>query len=972
MSTAQELAGRVSLGTSVFSLLNEKISSALSEMGLSEPTEPQIKAIPPILEGENVLLVAPTGSGKTEAALLPVFSKFLEMPQKEGISILYITPLRALNRDMFKRISVWAQLLGLSVEVRHGDTAAKIRRKQALKPPNMLLTTPETLQAILPGGLMRKNLSNVRFVIVDEVHDLAEDRRGAQLTIALERLKEATENDFQRIGLSATVGNPKEIASFIAGTNRQVRVVDVFPPKSYRYTVEYPVPDQRDYDLAGELNIAPEAAARIGRILDLVNSHVSTLVFVNSRTNAEMLGHKLRELTKDIAVHHGSLSKEERTTIEDKFKDGTLKALICTSTLELGIDIGNVDFAVQYLSPRHVSSLIQRIGRSGHRLDKVSQGVIVTAFPDDTLEAIAAVRRAYRNLSEPIRFHENALDVLAHQIAGILMDKGKVTVDEVYNIVHRAYPYRDLSKAKFLEVVKYLGMLRELWLEGEVLGKTERTRRYYYNNLSMIPDERRYPVIDVVSDGKIGTVGEEFMALRARLGLNFLCAGKVWRIVQIEDETGRVYVIPAEDPFAADPGWDGELLSLPIEIAEESGRFRQEIADELRRLGDTGKALGKVAEKLSVKPEALRDIVNEINEHLKRGLPVPTHNLILVEGFGNYFIIHSCFGETVNATLGCIFDAILSDRDLITGWWHDAFRILIEAPRKVEPRDLEKIPAMLFSLDEDAVEKAFNEYLEARFPFAERMKFIAERFGALPRGRLAGPEMISQMPARFKDTPIYEETIREVMAEKVDLPSVKRIMASIKSGEIQVRTLFSHESPSPIAYHMLAKYADVPEFMAPRQVLLSNIERMKRSIEARKIGLLCLSCRDWTIETRVRDLPEKPVCGKCGAGLLTSLRRKENVEKLMGVLNRRIKKEQIAEEELKELSNARRAADLTLSYGRQAIIALQVNGVGPETASRILGKMHVNEDDFYIDLLKAKIQFLRTRQYWDDKNFRSS
>jgi ATP-dependent Lhr-like helicase len=953
--------------TSIFSLLNEKVSSALSKMGLSEPTEPQVKAIPPILKGENVLLVAPTGSGKTEAALLPVFSRFLETSRKEGISILYITPLRALNRDMLKRISVWAQLLGLSVEIRHGDTAAKIRRKQALKPPDMLLTTPETLQAILPGSLMRKNLSNVCFVVVDEVHELAEDRRGAQLTIALERLREATENDFQRIGLSATVRNPKEIAAFIAGTNRPVKVVEVFPPKSYSYTVEYPVPDQHDYDLAGDLNLAPEAAARIRRILDLVNSHVSTLIFVNSRTNAEMLGHKLGALSKDIAVHHGSLSKEERTAIEDKFKDGNLKALICTSTLELGIDIGNVDFAVQYLSPRHVSSLIQRVGRSGHRLDKLSQGVIVTAFPDDTLEAVASVRRAYKNLSEPIRFHENALDVLAHQVAGILMDKGKLKVDEAYGIVRRAYPYRNLSKAKFLEVVKYLSALRELWLEGEVLGKTERTRRYYYGNLSMIPDERRYPVIDVVSDHKIGVVGEEFMALRARIGLNFLCAGKAWRIVQIEDETGRVYVIPAEDPFAADPGWDGELLPLPIEIAEESGRLRQEIADELSKLGDPEKALIKVAEKLSVKSAVLREVVDEVNEHIKRGLPVPTDNLILVEGFGNYFIIHSCFGETVNVTLGCIFDAILSDHDLITGWWHDAFRILIEAPRKVETRDLEKLPALLLSLSDDAVEKAFSEYLDARFPFSERMKFIAERFGALPRGRLAGPELLSQLPSRFRDTPVYEETIREVMAEKVDLQSVKKIMASIKSGEIKVKTFFSHDTPSPIAYHILAKYADVPEFMAPRQVLLSNMERMKKSIEARKIILLCLSCRDWTAETRVHDLPEKPVCGKCGAGLLTSLRRKEDVEKLKEVLNRRIKKEQLADEELKELSNARRSADLALSYGKQAITALQVKGVGPETASRILGKMHTNEEDFYMDLLKAKIQFLRTRQFWDDK-----
>jgi ATP-dependent Lhr-like helicase len=250
------------------------------------------------------------------------------------------------------------------------------------------------------------------------------------------------------------------------------------------------------------------------------------------------------------------------------------------------------------------------------------------------------------------------------------------------------------------------------------------------------------------------------------------------------------------------------------------------------------------------------------------------------------------------------------------------------------------------------------------------MKFIAERFGALPRGKMAGTELLSQMPARFRNTPVYEETLREVMAEKVDLASVKKVMSLIKSGKIEVQTLFSAQSPSPIAYHILAKYADVPELMAPKQVLLSNIERMKMSIEARKVNLFCLSCSDWTLEARIRDIPEKPVCEKCGAGLLTSIRRQQDLENLKTIFQRRMKGEKLDEEELKELSGARRRADLTLSYGKQAIIALQVKGVGPETAFRILGKMHVNEDEFYMDLLKAKIQFLRTRQYWNGKDSR--
>ncbi|MCW4026459.1 MAG: DEAD/DEAH box helicase, partial [Candidatus Bathyarchaeota archaeon] len=695
----------------VFSLLADPVRSALTELGFSKPTEPQVMAIPLILKGENVLLVAPTASGKTEAALLPVFSNFLAIPERRGISILYITPLRALNRDMVRRLSRWADLLRFSVEVRHGDTTTKIRRRQALKPPDMMVTTPETLQAILPGSLMRNHLSNVRFVIIDEVHEIAEEKRGVQLTLALERLREATGRDFQRIGLSATVGNPKEVAGFIAGTGRPVTIAEVASPKDYRYSVEYPVPAEKDYDLAGELNTAPEAAARIRRIMDLIDSHTSTLVFVNSRTNAETLGHKLGALSSGVAVHHGSLSREERATIEDRFKEKVLKALICTSTLELGIDIGHVDLSVQYLSPRQVSNFIQRVGRSGHRPNMVSEGVIVTAYPDDTLESVAAVRRATNKLLEPIRIQDNALDVLAHQVAGILMDMSQSTVDEAFRITRRAYPYRNLSRDKFVDVVNYLDVLRELWLEGDVLKRSRRTRPYYYGNLSMIPDERRYPVIDIISDRKIGTVGEEFMALRARLGLNFLCKGKAWRIVQIEDETGRVYVVPAEDPFAAAPGWDGEMIPLPIELAEEAGKLRGEIAEELNRLGEPTKVLESIAGRLSVDPLSLRDVVNEINEHIERKIPVPTHNLILIEAYDKYVVINSCFGELVNRTLGAIFDAILSDHDLISGWWNDGYRILVEMLRKVEPRDLKRLPSLLYDLSDEDVDKAFDDYL---------------------------------------------------------------------------------------------------------------------------------------------------------------------------------------------------------------------------------------------------------------------
>ncbi|MEM3553619.1 MAG: DEAD/DEAH box helicase [Candidatus Bathyarchaeia archaeon] len=955
----------------VFKLLAKPIQEGLVELGFSKLTLPQVLAVPHILAGENVLLIAPTGSGKTEAVLLPVFSNFIQHKEKKGIGIVYVTPLRALNRDLLKRLSFWASRLDITVEVRHGDTELRLRRRQAISPPNMLVTTPETLQAVLPGARMKEHLRHVRWVVIDEVHELASSKRGTQLTVALERLYDIAGKEFQRIGLSATVGNPGRVAQFIAGTNRNIRVVQASLSKGYRYTVEYPAPTEADYELAGKIGISPEGAARIRHIAELIDSHKSTLIFVNSRTVAEMLGHRFTQLGRgDIAVHHGSLSKEERIQIEDDFKAGVLKAIICTSTLELGIDIGSVDLVIQYLSPRQVSSLIQRVGRSGHRLDILSEGVIVTAFPDDLLESLAAVRNAYNGRIEPVPIHENALDVLAHQVAGILMDKESVTIDELLTLLRRAYPYRRLTKQNLLEVVHFLASLNQLKFDEEkVLRKTRKTRNYYYENLSMIPDERRYPIINILTDRRIGTLGDEFMALKARVGLNIIVRGKVWRIVQIEDETGTVYVVPSEDPFAAIPGWDGEMLPVPFDLAQETGRLRQEIGELLKIFEKADVVAEKVAEKFNINREMLNEVVGEIEEHIRQGAPLPTHNHILIETFDKYLVVHACFGEIVNSTLGGIFDAILSDKELIVGWWNDGYRILIEAPRKILPREVEKMPETLFSLNDEQVEEAFKDYLEAKFPYAYKMKFVAERFGALPRGKTMGPKRQNQLPAIFKGTPIYDETLREAMLEKADLEKVKEIMRNIKRGKIKVSTLYRVENPTPLAYHILAKYGDISELMAPERILLSNIEKMKRAIDAKMAALMCIECGELS-EKKVKEWPDHPTCGKCGSRLLALLYQSQNAKRLQEILGKRRMGKNLTEEELKEIAHARRTADLILSYGKKAIIALKVKGVGPETAFRILCKMHPSEEEFYMDLLKAKIQYLKTREFWEDKENR--
>jgi ATP-dependent Lhr-like helicase len=955
---------------SVFELLAKPVRKALATIGFSEPTLPQTLAFPPILECKNVLLIAPTGTGKTEAVLLPIFSKIVEQKNQDqkGIQVVYITPLRALNRDMFKRLSFWSQQLDITVEVRHGDTEMKIRRKQALKPPQLLVTTPETLQAILPGSQMRRHLGNVQTVIIDEVHDLAESKRGAQLTIALERLVEATDREFQRIGLSATVGNPEDVARFVAGTNREINIVQAVLAKNYRYKVEYLSPTEKDYELAAKLETSPEAAARIRRLIELIDSHKSTLVFVNSRTIAELLGHRFDQLGRtDIAVHHGSLSREERVITEDAFKTGTLNAIICTSTLELGIDVGNVDLVIQYMSPRQVGSLIQRVGRSGHSLERLSEGVIVTAFPDDTLESMAAVANAEVNKIEPVIFHKNALDVLAHQIAGILMDKDTITQKELLSLIQRAYPYKTLAAENLQDVVQFLESLHKLRTEqeGKVLKKTGRTREYYYSNLSMIPDEKRYPVINIISDRKIGTLGDEFMVLHARVGLHFVMRGKVWRIVQIEDESGTVHVLPAEDPSAAIPGWDGEILPVPFDLAQQTGAMREKVGKLFKEGKKPEAAAEELATEMKTDKATLLDTVLELDEQLKEGAPLPTHNHIVIEALDRYIVVHACFGELVNRTFGGIFDSVLSEREAITGWWTDGYRILVETSHKPSRQEVEGLQKELFDLSDVRVDEAFLNYVNSKFPFVSRMKAIAERFGALPRGKtLAHSDRAEKLKSAFEGTPVYDETLREAMMDKVDLPQVKRILHDIKDGKIAINTI-TREKPTPLAYHILAQYADTAELMAPERLLLTNVDRMKRSIDARTAKLLCMNCGAWTKQIRLQDLADEPECENCRSHLLTLLYFSQDVDKLVGDLRKRWEGKELTPEELKELSNARRKADLILSYGKQAVRALQVKGVGPETASRILGKMHPDEDTFYMDLLKAKVQYLRTREFWD-------
>jgi ATP-dependent Lhr-like helicase len=944
-----------------FDYLIEPIPTVLQSLKIIKPTEPQRIAIQPILNGDNVLLISPAGSGKTEACLLPVFHNLLKNNSREGFSVLYITPLRALNRDMFKRLLYWGQRLNITVQVRHGDTPQSTRRKQAVKPPDMLITTPESLQAILPGKRIRGHLRNVKWVIIDEIHELVTNRRGVQLSVALERLEELTDNHIQRIGISATVDAPGQVGLFLAGPHRAVTVLEAETTKNYSFKIEHPIAGEEEVALAQRLYTSPEVAARIIRIKELVEQHRSTLIFVNSRQHAEMLGLRFNMLDHSIAVHHGSLSKEERHAVEDNFKHRKLKGILCTSTLQLGIDIGSIDLVIQYLSPRQVTSLLQRTGRSGHQSTLTSRGHIITVFPDDSLESLAIVEHALKGKLEKLTVPMKALDVLTHQIAGIILEYTQISIDKLHQIIRRAFPYSKLTREELSSVISFMDELRLIHFDQNVLHRDTRTHRYYYENLSTIPDERIYPIIDLTTDKRVGILGEEFVLTKARVGMNFICRGFVWKIMSLIDD--QVYVTPADDPLAAIPGWDGELLPLPFDIARKVGKYRREIVALISTQQNKRQIIDSFAQRYPLERYAVRTIIEEIMELLQDTPQIPSDSLILLEGYRNYLIIHSCFGDGANRTIGCLLEQVFSQEGSLRGWWGDGYRLLIEFSYPIDNEIFDSIQKFFYNTCADQIDELIDHYLIDAHPFAYHMKFIAQRFGALPRGTFMGSEKLLDLPYRFQQTPIYTETISEFKRVKYDISAVQTIINNIQNQTINVETLNSVERPTLSAYRILNKFAAIPDMIAPESIQEESMNRMEIAIKNSTIELFCVNCGEWSREQKIATIPNHPTCGRCGSGLLAPLKYTNSHVKT--VVKKRINQFPLSEEEQRILVNIRRHADIVLSYGKKGVMALQVHGIGPQTAARLLAKMHYTEKEFFNDLLEAKLLFIKTRRFWE-------
>ncbi|MGI0025043.1 MAG: DEAD/DEAH box helicase, partial [Nitrososphaera sp.] len=494
----------------------------------------QRKALPVIARKVNCLLVAPTGSGKTEAAVLPVFTMLArERASAAGrVRAVYITPLRALNNDVLRRIVRYAESEGLRVLIRHGDTTVSARKKIVENPPDVLITTPESLAVVLTSEKMLAALSELEWVIVDEVHELVSNERGAHLSIGLERLQAASSKNVTRIGLSATVGNLKQAAQFVSGSERRHAVLVDSAGRGYEIEVRY---------VKGSLN---NVAHFVIEYLKSNKVEGSVLLFTNTRDEAEYLGTILKSQGEiKVDVHHGSLSKEMREETEDTLRSGAAGIVVCTSSLELGLDIGSVDLVIHYGSPRQVSKLMQRIGRSRHSKGRFAKGLIVVNNADDELEALAIVRRMRKGSIEEQKMHEGALDVMAHHLVGLAMQtRDPIKVDYAHDLVTRAYPFRQISMFDVESCLDLLSRHNIIKYDRENRSYVRRIKayKYYFENLSMIPHVLKFEVIDSLSRRRIGTLDQQFVGDFGERGNVFVLKGSQWRILSVDE--GRLVV----------------------------------------------------------------------------------------------------------------------------------------------------------------------------------------------------------------------------------------------------------------------------------------------------------------------------------------------------------------------------------------------------------------------------------------------
>ena len=910
-------------------ILDPTISKKFKSIGFENLTEIQKEAIPEILKEKNCLIIAPTGSGKTECATIPIFSKLKTSKIQNKIKALYITPLRALNRDVFKRIINYAESEELKIEIRHGDTSQANRKRIADNPPDILITTPETLVNLLSQKKHLDALSDLEWVIIDEVHELLASERGSQLCLSLERLQIKSKNQIHRIGLSATVGNPEEAGRFLVGSERKFELIHDTSLRNY------------DVDVVFVDGIMDDVAVEI---IDYIKKEQITspvLLFTNSRGESERLSSILKQKTSiNVELHHGSLSRQVREETEDMLRDGKSGIVVCTSSLELGLDIGSVELVVHYGSPRQVSKFMQRIGRSKHDRGDSARGLIITENADDEFEIQAIIQRIKEGSIEEQKIHHGSLDVLAHHLVGLSMQVGNVPIEAALKLTKLAYPFRDISLEEFFDVLELLA-LRELIIFND--DKTEYKKntaffatKYHFQNLSTIPDILKFKVVDTIENKFIGTLDQRFVGDLDKDQI-FVLRGSQWRVLNIDEKSFKVNVMPIRSSQEIPvPKWEGVNIPVDFKTANKVGNFRTKVRNG------------------SLK------IMNNIISNLD--LPrIPDEKTIVIESHRlpqkSVLILHSCFGTKINSTLKVILetllDASLASRVKSSS---DAYRILLS----VESRFTKKHITDVFLSDFD-INEIMSVALKGKNDVTWKTFCVGKKFGFYDRNDVYVKNEIRYDFERNIDTPLVKEAFRELFHEKFDLEGAQKIIDLIKQNKIQIEWV-DVDKFSKLAEPVLDQ--TVMSYTNPANIDKEMLLKVKTRLMQTKQRLICARCGLWQqVMTANETHPLR--CKYCKGQQITCTYEYDH--ELVKIIQKKHQGKKLTPDENKSFQKAWKVSSLLSSFGKTALIVMAAYGVGPDTGARILKNSVEDDEDYLIkQIIIAEKTYTLTRGFWKD------
>jgi len=902
---------------------NQLLESLFGKFGFSKLTEIQKKASPKILQKKDCLVIAPTGSGKTECSVIPIFSLLKNSKKTGKIKVLYITPLRALNRDVFRRITKYAQDSELSIEIRHGDTTQKDRRKIRDNPPDILITTPETLVILLTQIKMLNALSDLEWIVIDEVHELLATERGSQLSLSIERLQLNSKYPLTKIGLSATVGNFAEAGKFVVGTKRKCEIIRDTSVRKYDVEIKY---------VHGTISDVAEKI--IDYVLELgLDSPI--LLFTNTRGEAEFLASILKEKSSiPIELHHGSLSKEVREETEFTLREGKRGIVVCTSSLELGLDIGSIELVIHYGSPRQVSKFVQRIGRSKHNRDASAQGLIITNNPDDEFEARAILDRIQEGSIEEQKIHDGSLDVLAHHLVGLSMQIGEVSVEQAFELVTKAYPFRNLQLKDLTDVLHLLDSNYLIFFDRikMTFWKKGRAFKYYFENLSTIPDILKFKVFDSVGKKIIGSLDQRFVGDFGDSGNIFVLKGSQWRILNVDEKSFTVNVEPFRGGGITVPYWEGESIPIDYKTAKKVGNFRNKVKNGSLELTN------KIIEKLNF---------NEL----------PDDNNIIIESNRSQgsIVIHSCLGSKINSTLSTLLSSMISSiLGSIVDSRSDGYRIVLSSNSRIS----EKLFLEVLKDDYDLY-SVISASLIGTHNVNWRTWCVAKKFGIVGRGAIYERKSARFLYERYLKTPLVHEALRELFHDKYDLKNSDKILKKIREDKIHVKWLevdqFS-KLAEPILDHTAKYYA------APANLDKGILDLVKARLEKTKHRLICARCGKWERVVETREVKNILICPYCKARQITATYYSDY--DLPKIIQKKHDGKKLTADEKHKFNRAWKVSSLVENFGKIAITVISGYGVGADTAARILRNM-VDEEHLFKQIYEAERQYVVTRGFWD-------